>query len=46
MGEEERGMVPQQCTKESPSRGEEMAWGKRRERAGAIIYRAKLWTCL
>uniref|UniRef100_A0A804MFL4 Uncharacterized protein n=1 Tax=Zea mays TaxID=4577 RepID=A0A804MFL4_MAIZE len=44
MGEEKRGMAPQQRTKESPSRGE-MAWGKRRERAGAAIYRAKLWTC-
>jgi hypothetical protein len=45
MGEKKRGMTPQQHTKESPSRGGEMAWGKRRERAGAAIYRAKLWTC-
>ncbi|PWZ04596.1 hypothetical protein Zm00014a_023371 [Zea mays] len=45
MGEEKRGMAPQPRTKESPSRGGEMAWGKRRERAGAAIYRAKLWTC-
>ncbi|AQK60699.1 hypothetical protein ZEAMMB73_Zm00001d053914 [Zea mays] len=46
MGEEKRRMAPQQRTKESPSRGGEMAWaGKRRERAGAAIYRAKLWTC-
>jgi hypothetical protein len=44
MGEEKRGMAPQQRTKESLSRGGEMAWGKRRERAGAAIYRAKLWT--
>jgi hypothetical protein len=45
MGEKKRGMAPQQRTKESPSRGGEMAWGKRRERARAAIYRAKLWTC-
>jgi hypothetical protein len=45
MGEEKRGMAPQQRTKESPSRGGEMAWGKRRGRAGAAIYRVKLWTC-
>jgi hypothetical protein len=45
MGEKRRGMAPQQRPKESPSRGGEMAWGKRRERAGAAIYRAKLWTC-